>query len=495
MSDVVATYGLEYGDFRKGLAEIERTSARHFVTQQKASMRAAKAVGTAAKAFIGGNVIHTSFRLASAAITEFAERSPEAARAIGSIKKAGSDAAAVIGGDLFHALGLANGGWEEFIKGATGAYTASVNATAGILKGVGRVLTGDFSERDDWAEVEELDSARQADLDSQDVSRYQREDATRKLQSEADILDATGGDAAEVARLRERARNRHSLQQIGAIKHAPERETRRGREELQHQANMARIDREAKARDDAESEREAGSVRRMQMEQTLFGLEAKSLGIDELRARGRNAQADEWALSLEYARNEARIIGDASISEQDRAAQIDANNERRAYAFDILEQTVAMEREAAKSAIDDDLEMLGMRQMRLEGKAEEVAMLEIELARKKAIANVEKQESLSPEERAAATARINRAYDSLGSATRDATRDAANGGKSTDADANGFGSASIESGLGGRSGLRAQVFGPGGGGLEPMTREQKRANSLLERIERNTARGGAAVFA
>jgi len=39
------------------------------------------------------------------------------------------------------------------------------------------------------------------------------------------------------------------------------------------------------------------------------------------------------------------------------------------------------------------------------------------------------------------------------------------------------------------------VFGPGGGGLEPMTREQKRANALLERIERNTARGGAAVFA
>ena len=62
--------------------------------------------------------------------------------------------------------------------------------------------------------------------------------------------------------------------------------------------------------------------------------------------------------------------------------------------------------------------------------------------------------------------------------------------------ANVQGSASIESGLGGRSGLRTQVFGPGGGadGADPIVKEQKRQTALMERIERNTAGNRQAVF-
>lgn len=415
MSDVVATYGLDYGDYRKGLAAIEKTSAKHFAKQEKASLRAAQTIGTAAKAFIGGNVIQTSMRLASAAIGEFAERSPEAARSLESIKKAGSDAAAAIGQDLFHALGLGEGKIEGFIGKAEELRSSLVDGLAGPLR---KLFGGDSS-------VEELNNLRAADLDSQLFSKFQREDKVRSIENQAGIAEASGrGEEASV--LRERARNARALMEIGSIRYAPERDARKKQEEDLHAANMARITREKSQRAAASDAQEAAAAKRMAMEQELYNLEAKALNIQTLRAQGLEEEADQQEVILEYARNAARLRGDAGLSEDLRRDRLQANELRKQQALENLDlerqrrerERAANERAAPGETIDD----AGIR-------------------------------------------------GSVG------------------------GTASIESGLGGRSGLRAQVFGAGGGGLDPLTKEQKRANALLERIERNTAQRGSAVFA
>lgn len=417
MSDVVATYGLDYGDYKKGIADIDRLSSKHFQKQQQVSTAAMNTIGTAAKAFVGGNILGKSIQLSTAAINEFAERSPEAARALDSIRQAGSDAAASLGSDLFHALGLANGGWEGFIKGANDARESVVDFLASGY----RELFGDSS-------VEDLNKARAADLDSQLFSKFQKEDAVRRLETEAGIAEA-GGNSESAATLREQARNKRALMEIGAIKYAPERDARKEQEEKIHNANMARIKREADARADAEGKRASAEQRRMAMEEELSNLEAKALNIQTLRAQGLDDEADTQEVILEYARNAARIRGDGSLTDDDRRNKLSTNDARRAQALDNL--TLARNRKAAEDAAGAVVE-----------KVTEEKLSEIGIR------------------------------------------------------ANVSGPASIESGLGGRSGLRTQVFGPGGGGdgSDPIVKEQKRQTALMERIERNTAGNRQAVF-
>lgn len=411
MSDVVATYGLDYGDYRKGLAAIEKTTASHFMQMSKTSMAAANAVGTSFKAILGGTAIRSGVRLATGAIKEFAEDSPEAARALEQVSKTAHEAGSKLGGELFYGLEQGIGGFHDLAMAATDAYLS----------------IGDFAVRP-WREafgdssLEELMALRSEDQESQKFSTFQKNEAVRRLEEQAAFAMASG-KLNESAKFSELARHKAAGMQNGAIKYAPERDARKAAEDKLHATNMARIKKEASEQAIADRSREDDQLRQIELERKLAELEMWELTIGSLRLQRRDAEADAQQITLDYARKEAEIRADSRISDGRRGDLLSHNFYLRQQSLDLHRQQVEDERNNS---------------------------LPIEDPAKESILR-------------------------------------------------GMGAPSIESGYGGRTGLRAQVFGSRGSGREDSLNKRlielgDRQLDVQQRIARNTERQGA-VFA
>lgn len=472
MSDVVATYGLDYGDFRKGLAEVERYSARHFIQQEKASQRAAQMIGRGVKGLIGASALRATVQHISRGIKEYSEINEEAGNSLKKLKGIQDDYFRSVGRVYTPVLDDLNRALEG-AKGFVGTQITSYqNAFATLMQGGGRFGEG----------PEDLDRYRIEDEESQRVGRFLRLDALRRMQDEADILDASG-KSQEAAKMRERMRNRRETQEISNIADPDHRSARQEREERLHKANMARINREAQASADADGAQAARDLRKLQTDRELHSLDARSLAIDQLRAQGRDHEADQEATKLEYARNAIKIRNDEDLSESERASRLFANEARQQHALDIINEARAAEQKQLRENIDLEVQMIELQAMRASGMERQAEAIEMEIKRRKALASVD-QLGLPEHEATALRLRINRAFDTIQNSADHATP--ANGVRSQVS-----GGPMLEGGHGGRMGLGLQVFGRADTQGSPFNRMVSLAQDQLNvqrQIARNTAR-------